>query len=149
MGGTRPLTNNDLWVSMIENWGDAVKEYNHCKNDAIAVCFLKMSKYMWRVFNATKIMYDRGILPKFVLPFNKVIDPEALTKAWLDYKKAGRSAIPNQQILIQKFLESFQCFVAVKDISKPFSPEGTCLAKMNAKINEYNKALASVVQDKP
>ena len=152
MGGTRPLTNNDLWVSMIENWGDAVKEYNHCKNDAIAVCFLKMSKYMWRVFNAIKIMYELKILPRLAVPpspFNKVIDPEALTKAWLDYKKAGRSAIPNQQILIQKFLEFFQCFVAAKDISKPFSPEGTCLSKMNDKINEYNKALASIVQDKP
>ena len=147
MGGTRPLSNNDLWVSMIENWGDAIKEYNHCKNDAISVCFLKMSKYMWRVFNAMKMMHELKILPPFVPPLNKVIDPEALTKSWLDYKKAGRSAIPNQQIIIQRFLEFFKCIVAGKDISKPFSPEGTCLAKMNDKINEYNKAMAFIVRD--
>ena len=24
------LTTNDLWVSMIENWGEANKEYEHC-----------------------------------------------------------------------------------------------------------------------
>ena len=147
MGGTRPLSNNDLWVSMIENWGDAVKEYNHCKNNALAVCFLKMSKYLWRVFNAMKRMHELNILPPSVLPFNKVIDPEALTKAWVDYKKAGRSAIPNQKILIQRFLEFFKCFVAVKDIFKPLSLE--CLSKMNNKINEYNKALASIVRDEP
>ncbi|KAL9976542.1 hypothetical protein ACROYT_G013856 [Oculina patagonica] len=25
------LSTNDLWVSMIENWGESIKEYNHCK----------------------------------------------------------------------------------------------------------------------
>ena len=103
---------------------------------------------MWRVFNAMKLMYDLKVLPPWAiasLPFYKVIDPEALTKAWLEYKKSGRSAIPSQKIIIQRFLEYFKCFVAVKDISKPFSRD--CLIKMNAKINEYNKALASIVRD--
>ena len=148
MGGTRPLSDTDLWVSMIENWGDALKEYNHCSKDSVAVCFLKMSKYLWRVFSAIKSMHDLKMIPpgsRSPLPFYKVFDPESLTKAWLEYKKIGKSAIPNQQILIQKFLEYFFCDVTVKDTSKPLTPG--CLAKVNAKISDYNEVLASIVRD--
>ena len=43
------LSTNDLWVSMIENWGEANKEYNHCDLKRrpgyrpIKECFLQMS----------------------------------------------------------------------------------------------------------
>ena len=148
LGGTRPLSDTDLWVSMIENWGDAVKVYNHSSKDPVAVCFLKMSKYLWRVFNAMKLMHDLKVIPSYAVsskPFYKVFDPESLTKAWLEYKKIGKSAIPNQQILIQKFLEYFLCDVTVKDTSKPLTED--CLVKMNAKISDYNEVLASIVRD--
>ena len=51
-----PLSVNDLWVSMIENWGESNKEYNHCKAAPLVKCFLKMSKYMWRVFSAMRLV---------------------------------------------------------------------------------------------
>ena len=45
------LTPLDYWTSMMENWGDTLKEYKHCKAKS-EVCLVKMSKYMTRTFNS-------------------------------------------------------------------------------------------------
>ena len=156
MGTKRPLSNNDLWVSIIENWGDTIKEYNHCKQEPLAVCFLKMSKYMWRTFNAMRLVHDLKVLPEYALiglvPFEKAIpglNPESLTESWLAYKREGKNAIPQRKIIIQKFLEYFSCDNAVmelyRDINKPFARE--CIKKMTEKVNAYNKRLAAKVRD--
>ena len=50
VGGTQiqvvdTLLTLDLWVSMIENWGEVNKEFNHCESDPREECFLSS---MWR-----------------------------------------------------------------------------------------------------
>ena len=145
-----PLSIKDLWVSMIENWGESNKEYNHCKTDPLVKCFLKMSKYMWRVFNAMRLV--RARLPneaklKKVVRFGEQFgDPEYAMAMWLRYKKQGGGAIPDDDIkAVKSFLLQFECNKAVRNMQAPIPP--TCIIKMNAKINDYNKALASLVTD--
>ena len=146
------LTNIDLWVSMIENWGESNKEYNHCKEAPLEECFLKMSKYMWRMFNAMRLLRDR-LPPKRKLGLvhfgEDFADPEFAMRMWLDYKKQGKTAIPKQKSNVQAFLRQFKCDQAVKDVGfgKPFSP--TCISKMNDKVNAYNAKLAANVTAKP
>lgn len=144
-----PLSINDLWVSMIENWGESNKEYNHCKEAPLVKCFLKMSKYMWRVFNAMRIVRVR--LPneaklKGVVRFGEQFgDPEHAMSMWLQYKRKGDAEIPSRVEDVKSFLLQFGCDQAVLDIRASIPP--ACLTKMNDKINEYNKALASLVTD--
>ena len=145
-----PLSVNDLWVSMIENWGESNKEYNHCRNDPLTKCFLKMSKYMWRVFNAMRLVRDR--LPseaklKGVVRFGEQFgDPEYAMAMWLRYKKQGGGAIPEEDIkAVKSFLLQFECNQAVLNMQQPIP--SACVTKMNDKINDYNKALASLVTD--
>ncbi|XP_078361861.1 uncharacterized protein LOC144646191 [Oculina patagonica] len=144
-----PLSVNDLWVSMIENWGESNKEYNHCKEAPLVKCFLKMSKYMWRVFNAMRLV--RARLPtearlKGVVRFGEQFsDPEHAMSMWLAFKRRGKKEIPSDIEDVKSFLLQFGCDHAVLDIQAPIPP--TCLSKMNDKINDYNKALASLVTD--
>ncbi|KAL9980144.1 hypothetical protein ACROYT_G008691 [Oculina patagonica] len=144
-----PLSVNDLWVSMIENWGEANKEYNHCKADPLVKCFLKMSKYMWRVFNAMRMVRSR--LPteerlKGVVRFGEQFgDPEKAMSMWLAFKRRGKKEIPSDIEDVKSFLKQFECNQAVQNVQLPI-PEA-CLIKMNDKINAYNKALASLVTD--
>ena len=145
---SKSLSTNDLWVSMIENWGEANKEYNHCNKAPLEECFLKMSKYMWRMFNAMNLVRER-------LPPNARVglvhfgehfaDPEYAMKMWLDYKKQGKTAIPKQKANVQMFLRQFHCDKAV--LGTPFSP--TCISKMNDQVNAYNNKLAGLVTDQP
>ena len=142
------LTTNDLWVSMIENWGEANKEYEHCGGIPLEECFLKMSKYMWRMFNAMRLI--RESLPpstttELVHFGKKFRDPEIAMKMWLDYKQHGKAAIPKQASNVKEFLDQFGCRAAA--FGKPFSP--TCISKMNDKVNAYNGKLASLVTDDP
>lgn len=53
------LRNNDLLVSMIENWGEANKEYNNCRNKILEECLKKMSKYLWRMLDAMNVIRNR------------------------------------------------------------------------------------------
>ena len=144
-----PLTVTDLWVSMVENWGESNKEYNHCKTAPLVKCFLKMSKYMWRVFDAMRMVRVR--LPtdarlKGVVRFGEQFgDPGYVMQMWLQYKRKGDSEIPNRVDDVKSFLTQFGCTNAVTNIQQPI-PEA-CLIKMNDKINAYNKALASRVKD--
>ncbi|XP_078361920.1 uncharacterized protein LOC144646251 [Oculina patagonica] len=153
VGGTKigprtPLSVNDMWVSMIENWGESNKEYNHCKNDPLEECFLKMSKYMWRMFDAMRLLRERlpaGQRPGLVHFGEKFADPEFTMKMWLDYKKQGMTAIPRQKENVREFLRQFQCDKAAVSFGTPFPP--TCISKMNDKVNAYNVKLAHLVTD--
>ena len=142
------LPTNDLWVSMIENWGETNKEYEHCRTEPVEVCFLKMSKYMWRMFNAMRLV--RGDIPAQARPgllhFGEgFADPEYVSRMWLDYKKQGKAAIPKHQKKVMQFMRQFKCEKAV--IGQPLSPE--CMSKINDKVNAYNKKLAATVTDAP
>ncbi|XP_078361855.1 uncharacterized protein LOC144646184 [Oculina patagonica] len=146
-----PLSTTDLWVSIIENWGESNKEYEHCKQAPLEECFLKMSKYMWRVFNAMRLVRDR--IPASqragLVHFGeeKYANPELAMKMWLDYKKQGRTAIPRQSENVKQFLRQFGCDKAVESFGSPFS--STCISKMNDKVNGYNVKLAGLLTDEP
>lgn len=72
-------------------------------------------------------------------------DPEYAMAMWLSYKRKGDAEIPNRMGDVKSFLEQFGCNNAVKNMQAPI-PEA-CLLKMNDKINDYNKAMASLVTD--
>lgn len=55
------LRNNDLLVSMIENWGETNKEYNICRNKVLQECWRKMSKYLWRMLDAMAVIRNRTL----------------------------------------------------------------------------------------
>lgn len=139
-----PLSTYDLWVSMIENWGESNKEYNHCKDEPLKTCFLKMCKYMWRMFNAMSLIRKRlpaPILPGLVHFGEAEADPEYAMKMWLAYKKKGNAELdPKQKENVKLFLRQFHCHGAADDINKKFAPE--CISKMNKAVNLYNKKLA-------
>lgn len=146
------LSTNDLWVSMIENWGESNKEYEHCRTkrvaDPVEVCFLKMSKYMWRMFHAMKLV--RSAIPAQakagLVHFGEAFaDPEYAMRMWLDFKKQGKTAIPKHKNKVIQFLSQFKCENAV--IGRPLSP--TCISKINDVVNKYNKKLAATVTDQP
>ena len=142
------LTTYDLWVSMIENWGEANKEYNHCGEIPLEECFLKMSKYMWRMFNAMRLIRENlppNCKPGLVHFGEQFRDPEFAMRMWLDYKKQGKSAIPKHKSHVEDFLAQFGCEKVV--FGKPFS--SNCISKMNDKVNAYNKKLACLVTDDP
>ena len=140
------LTTNDLWVSMIENWGEANKVYNLCKAALLEECFLKMSKYMWRMLNAMRLIRER-LPPKArtgLVHFEEVDNPEFVVKMWLDYKnQGGNTAIPTHKASILQFLRQFQCDSAA--LGQPLP--AACISKMNDKVNDYNVQLAALVTD--
>lgn len=143
------LSTNDLWVSMIENWGETNKEYEHCEEEPVEVCLLKMSKYMWRMFHAMKLVRDdiaaqaRPGLVHFTE--EAFADPENAMSWWLAYKRDGKTAICTDKNNVTQFLRQFNCGEPV--FGRPLSH--TCIEKINDKVNAYNIRLAALVTDKP
>ena len=143
------LSKNDLWVSMIENWGEANKEYHHCGKAPLEECFLKMSKYMWRMFSAMKLV--RRFIPNDSIGLVQFFfeetfaDPEYAMRMWLDYKKQGNTAITENQENVIHFLRQFECDRA--RLGSPLSLE--CIIKIHNKVNMYNIKLAATVTDPP
>jgi len=140
------LSTEDLWLSMIENWGEANKEYHHC--DALEECLLKSSKYMWRMFNAMKRISGRLPASKRVglveFDAEDFSNPEYAAKGWMDYRKQGKTKIPDEDIEdVRQFFEQFHCKSVA--FGKQFS--STCISKMNDEVNAYNKILAGLVKD--
>lgn len=141
------LSTEDLWVSMIENWGEANKEYHHCEESPLEVCLLKSSKYMWRMFNAMRLIRER-LPPKTrvgLVQFRgeTFTNPEVAAKVWMGYRKQGKTEIPKDKGKVQQFFRQFDCDDV--EFGKPFSP--TCISKMNDKVNAYNLKLAGLVTD--
>ena len=141
------LSTEDLWVSMIENWGEANKEYHHCEESPLEVCLLKSSKYMWRMFSAMKFI--RGRLPAEktdgLVQFDAedFTNPEYAAKVWMGYRKQGKREIPKDIDDVLDFFEQFECDSLA--FGERFSP--ACISKMNEKVNAYNLVLAGLVTD--
>ena len=55
------LTLLDLWCNMIENWGDAMKEYGRAINSKLYAgqTLIKMSKYLRRTWKSMGDIYER------------------------------------------------------------------------------------------
>ena len=113
-----------------------------------------MSKYMWRVFNAMRLVRERipascrsGLV--YFSEVSRFSNPEFAFQMWLDYKRQGKAAIPKHKENVQEFLRQFQCNQAVKGVGfgKPFPTD--CISKMNGKVNAYSKRLAGLVTDEP
>ena len=57
------LTPLDLWCTMLENWGDAMKEYKYANSEKETAekKLIKMSKYLWRTWKSmTEISEKMG-----------------------------------------------------------------------------------------
>ena len=144
-----PLLTYDLWVSMIENWGDANKEYAHCgPNVLIAACLNKMSKYLWRMFNAMRLVRVR--LPsrsrQGLLAFGTTDDPESATQKW---RREGANADAESYYL---FLKKFECNAMINTETKRVVANTrlsmNCMTNINNKVNAYNIKLAGLVTNK-
>ena len=140
-----PLSTYDLWVSMIENWGEANKEYKHCKLISVAECLMKMSKYLSRMFNAMRVI-RRSRVPKEdrkgLLDFGTTDDPEFVTDLLLRYKKSGKKLSPAAYHFVRFFLDKFKCRISSRVHSNFL---GDCLKKIHNEVNAYNKKLAANV----
>ena len=153
MGVDTQLSREDLWVSMIENWGESNKEYNHCNNDPLEKCVLKMSKYMARMFNAMRLVLDKIPIKhrSGLLDFKEVSrypNPEAAFDKWLGYKKKGMTQIPPGDMgNLKEFLRQLQCDLAVQQLGLGMPLPAACMSKMNDKVNDYNVRLASLLTD--
>ena len=145
------LSTEDLWVSMIENWGEANKDYHHCEESPLEVCLLTSSKYMWRMFNAMRLIWER--LPSKeragLVHFGGkgYSNPEYAAKVWLGYRKQAKTEIPKEISHVEQFFSQFNCKVSMESFGKPFLP--ACISKMNEKVNAYNLKLAGLVTDEP
>ena len=144
-----PLSTYDLWVSMIENWGDANKEYAHCgPNVLIAACLNKMSKYLGRMFNAMRLVRVRlPISMRYgLLAFGTHDNPES---AALEWRRKGKKKEKKWYYL---FLKKFQCNAMINQVTKRLVPNTrlsvNCMANINNEVNAYNKKLAALVTNK-
>ena len=142
-----PLSTYDLWVSMIENWGEANKEYKNCKYISIAECLMKMSKYLSRMFNAMRVI-RRSRLPKIdregLLDFGTTDDPEFVTDLLLRYKKSGKKLSPAAYNFVRFFLDKFKCRIS-SHVHSNFLLLLNCLETIQNEVNAYNKKLAANV----
>ena len=140
-----PLSTYDLWVSMIENWGEANKENKHCRNISVAKCLMKMSKYLSRMFDAMRVI-RRSRLPKKdregLLDFGTTDDPEFVTDLLLRYKKSGKKLSPAAYHFVRFFLDKFKCRISSR-VHSNFLWD--CLKKIHNEVNAYNKKLAANV----
>ena len=138
-----PLSTYDLWVSMIENWGEANKEYKHCGKISVAKCLMKMSKYLSRMFDAMRVIH-RSRLPKKdrkgLLDFGTTDDPEFVTDFLLRYKRRGKKLPAAANHFVTGFLEKFKCNTQSENLLN-------CLKKIHKEVNAYNKKLAANVNE--
>ena len=141
-----PLSTYDLWVSMIENWGEANKEYKHCGKISVAQCLMKMSKYLSRMFDAMRVIH-RSRLPKKdrkgLLDFGTTDDPEFVTDFLLRYKRRGKKLPAAANHFVTGFLEKFKCNTPKYENLLNFD----CLKKIHKEVNAYNKKLAANVNE--
>ena len=139
-----PLSTYDLWVSMIENWGEVNKEYKHCKLISVAECLMKMSKYLSRMFDAMRVIRSSRLPKKDreeLLDFGTTDDPEFVTDLLLRYRRSGKKLSPADKQFVERFLKKFECGLN-RDL-RDF--KSNCLKNIQIKVNAYNKKLAAKV----
>ena len=142
-----PLSTYDLWVSMIENWGEANKEYKHCTLISVAECLMKMSKYLSRMFNAMRVIRRSRLAKvdrKGLLDFGTTDDPEFVTYFLLRYKRSGKKLSTAAYDFVGVFLDKFKCDISSRDDSNYLQD---CLKKIHNEVNTYNKKLAANVNE--
>ena len=147
----------DYWASMIENWADSNKEYEHCTELKVEACLLKMSKYLRRTFHAMKSIYNIlsripnpanalkavGLLP--VYPVQPGQDPEKISLDWVSLR-GKYDKIPNFAKNIKPFLDTVGCRDQLADKSLDFE----CMKKIQAQVMFYNNILVSATaKDSP
>ena len=147
------LSTDNLWVSMIENLGETNKEYHHCEESPLEVCLLKSSKYMWRMFNAMRLIWER-LPPKEsvrLVQFHgeRFSNPEYAAKVWMGYRsgKQAKTEIPKNICKVRQCFKQFSCRFKSAAFGRRFSP--ACISKMNENVNAYNSKLAGFAPDEP
>ena len=148
----------DYWASMIENWADSNKEYEHCTELKVEACLLKMSKYLRRTFHAMKSIYNilsripnpanalkaAGLLPVYHLQPGK--DPETISLEWVSKYRGAKDEIPDFAKNIKPFLDTVGCRDQLADKSLDFE----CMKKIQAQVMFYNNILVSATaKDSP
>jgi hypothetical protein len=139
----------DYWVSMIENWADANKEYNHCVDLNVEACLVKMSKYLQRTFDAMKRIYKvlsripnpgNALSPaKLQNPIQKKVDPEKITSEWNNNFRGEPDKIPDFAKSIKPFLQSVGCNKQAANVAL----SSDCMKSIERKVMAYNKLLVS------
>ena len=137
-GFDSPLTIMDLWVSMIENWGEANKEYANCGDLLVGPCLVKMGKYLARMFNAMRLVRARATHITEILDNYDDLGP-AFTS--LQFLPCGRDCLV-------AFLRRFGCTTEAENFDETPQPALSldCLSKINKAVDNYNEWLASLVR---
>lgn len=139
----------DYWVSMIENWADSNKEYEHCTELKVEACLLKMSKYLRRTFHAMKSIYNissRVPKPGNALKaarlhpeYSSQPDPEQITLQWVSEYRGVLDEIPEFNKNIKPFLDAVGCSGQREKTALDFD----CMKSIQAKVMSYNNILVS------
>ena len=114
------MTVMDYWVSMVENWANANKDYVKCSgNLKVQECLLKMSKHLYRTFNAMKQIVNmttfptepgnamKAVFSKFIPIYPNPVDPESVTLLWVEKYRGKNKTIPFEVVL--PFLQATGC----------------------------------------
>ena len=148
----------DYWASMIENWADSNKEYEHCTELKVEACLLKMSKYLRRTFHAMKSIYNilsripnpanalkaAGLLPVYHLQPGK--DPETISLEWVSKYRGAKDEIPDFAKNIKPFLDTVGCSGQTANKALDFE----CMKRIQAQVMSYNNILVSATaKDSP
>lgn len=148
------ITLNDYWVSMLENWADAIKEYNRqCKEHSLIItaCLPMMSKYLWRMLDAMYAARSRltAELQEGLLEVDNDQNAglRSIMSHWfVEIKKKGLMVIPIDDRLpnlpvgttnLDFFLQAFNC----KKQEKHLPLSKTCVNKIHQVIRDYNRRL--------
>ncbi len=153
------MTIMDYWVSMIENWADANKKFRYCLTKNANVCLLTMTKYLYRTFDALKIIrntlyYTPALINKLKIAFvgedppytlptypqhDRDNDPQKLTKYWVDEYKGHRSDIPEEEA--SEFFSAVGCssLDPPQATNTPLTQQ--CMDKIQALVKSFDKLL--------
>lgn len=138
----------DYWVSMIENWADSNKEFEHCSELKVEACLLKMSKYLRRTFHAMKNIFNIStrtpnpgnalraarLLPEYPQP-----DPEVISLKWVSAFRGKKDEIPEFKKNIKPFLDAVGCSAQRERTALDFD----CMKSIQAKVMSFNNILVS------
>ncbi|EDO29524.1 predicted protein [Nematostella vectensis] len=142
------LTLWDFWTSMLENWGDSIKEHHHCTSDNINVeaCLVKMSKYLWRLFLAMDKI--KGLLGSDASTLMDIKPAHDLMSHWLyDLKKKGAGSIPATERIdlsapAKDYLPVFLGFFQCSNDRRGQKLSEKCMEKIQNKVNTFHVTLA-------
>lgn len=140
------ITPLDLWTSMLENWGNSMREWNLCMHSKVGErqvaeeCLVRMSKYMWRTFLTMKDIY--GVLDE-KNGLKDISSVEESMRNWLyNLKKAGEMKITKEGE-VKNFMDFFGCNPATDGVGKVISED--CIDRIFDYIKPYSFRLMALV----